>query len=117
MANHFLREFISRLVRGENLTRNEAAQLLDGLLDADATDGQIGAVLAALASKGETVDELTGMAQSLRDRRERANSAHLCFIDPAGPGSSRAKTFNVPPGGAFVIAGGGLPVAKHGNRA
>lgn len=117
MAQHGLCEFIARLVRREDLNRDEAAQLLASLLDAEATDAQIAAALVALAAKGETVEELTGMAMGLRSRAVRVNSCHSCFIDTAGTGSSRAKTFNISTAAAFVIAGAGLPVAKHGNRA
>jgi anthranilate phosphoribosyltransferase len=117
MANDFLRECLSRLMRREDLTRGESARLLDGLLDDDSTDGQIAAVLVALAAKGETVDELAGMASALRTRAVRVNATRQCFIDTAGTGSSTAKTFNISTAAAFVIAGAGLPVAKHGNRA
>ena len=112
-----LTQFIARLVRREDLSRDEAEELLESLLDAEATDAQIAAALVALAAKGETVDELTGMASGLRARAVRVNAAHPCFIDTAGTGSSRAKTFNISTAAAFVIAGAGLPVAKHGNRA
>ncbi|MCA1579066.1 MAG: anthranilate phosphoribosyltransferase [Acidobacteria bacterium] len=112
-----LTPFIARLVRREDLSRDEAEQLLESLLDAEATDAQIAATLVALAAKGETVEELTGMASGLRARAVRVNARHSCFIDTAGTGSSRAKTFNISTAAAFVIAGAGLPVAKHGNRA
>jgi len=117
MATHPLSDFLARLVRRENLSREEAFDLLEALLDADATDAQISGALVALAAKGETVDELTGMAEGLRSRAVRVISQHQCFIDTAGTGSSRAKTFNISTAAAFVIAGAGLPVAKHGNRA
>jgi anthranilate phosphoribosyltransferase len=117
MTQHRLSEFIARLVRREDLNRDEAELLLEALLDTDATDAQIAAALVALAAKGETVEELTGMAKGLRSRAVRVNSKHPCFIDTAGTGSSRAKTFNISTAAAFVIAGAGLPVAKHGNRA
>jgi anthranilate phosphoribosyltransferase len=117
MVNHRLTDFLGRLVRREDLTREEAGQLLDALLDAEVTDAQISAALVALAAKGETVEELTGLVQGLRSRAVRVNSQHPCFIDTAGTGSSRAKTFNISTAAAFVIAGAGLPVAKHGNRA
>jgi anthranilate phosphoribosyltransferase len=112
-----LTEFIARLVRREDLSHDEAEQLLESLLDDEATDAQIAAALVALAAKGETVEELTGMAAGLRARAVRVNARHPCFIDTAGTGSSRAKTFNISTAAAFVIAGAGLPVAKHGNRA
>ena len=114
---HGLTQFIARLVRREDLSRDEAEQLLESLLDAEATDAQIAATLVALAAKGETVEELTGMATGLRSLAVRVNAKHPCFIDTAGTGSSRAKTFNISTAAAFVIAGAGLPVAKHGNRA
>ena len=117
MPHPLLQQFLSRLVRREDLNRVEAGQLLDALLDGDATDSQIAGALVALAAKGETVDELTGMALGLRARAVRVNSGYQCFIDTAGTGSSRAKTFNISTAAAFVIAGAGLPVAKHGNRA
>jgi anthranilate phosphoribosyltransferase len=112
-----LREFTLRLMRGENLSREEAAALLDALLGGDVTDAQIGAALVALAVKGETVEELAGLASAMRARAVRINPRHEVFIDTAGTGSSRAKTFNVSTAAAFVIAGAGLPVAKHGSRA
>src|SRR5688500_17394930 len=117
MAENKLQHFISKLMRREDLTRTEASQLLDALLAESATDAQIAATLVALATKGETFDELTGLALGLRSRAVRVNPNHRCFIDTARTGSSRAKTFNISTAAAFVIAGSGLPVAKHGNRA
>jgi anthranilate phosphoribosyltransferase len=73
--------------------------------------------LVALAIKGETVEELAGMAEAMRAHSVKINSKHADFIDTAGTGSSRVKTFNVSTAAAFVIAGAGLPVAKHGSRA
>ena len=112
-----LRSLLLRLMRGEDLGRAEANTLLDALLAGEATDAQIAAALVALAVKGETVDELAGMATAMRARAVRINSKHERFIDTAGTGSSYAKTFNVSTAAAFVIAGAGLPVAKHGSRA
>src|SRR5215471_1949696 len=112
-----LRDFLSRLMNGENLSRAEATQLLHSLLSDEATDAQIAATLIALKQKGETVEELAGLAAGMRARSLRIKSRHGLFVDTAGTGSSRAKTFNVSTAAAFVIAGAGLPVAKHGNRA
>lgn len=116
-AAECLRALLMRLMRGENLRRAEAAELLDALLDGAATDAQIAAALVALAVKGETVEELTGMAEAMRARARRIKTRHARFIDTAGTGSSHAKTFNVSTAAAFVIAGAGLAVAKHGSRA
>jgi anthranilate phosphoribosyltransferase len=112
-----LRRYISRLGRREDLTRDEAGELLTALLDREATDAQIAATLVLLSAKGETADELTGMASLMRQLAVRISTNHRVYIDTAGTGSSRVKTFNVSTATAFVIAGAGLPVAKHGNRA
>jgi anthranilate phosphoribosyltransferase/anthranilate synthase/phosphoribosyltransferase len=117
MSNEVLRKCLASLMRGEDLSRAEAGRLLDALLDTSATDAQIAAALIALKLKGETVEELAGLAEGMRARAVRINTHHECFIDTAGTGSSCAKTFNVSTAAAFVIAGAGLPVAKHGNRA
>jgi anthranilate phosphoribosyltransferase len=117
MGQNQLQHFLSHLVRGKDLSREEAREFLDALLDEDATDIQIAAALTALATKGETVEELAGLASGLRSKAVRLQCRHECFIDTAGTGSSRAKTFNVSTAAAFVIAACGLPVAKHGNRA
>ena len=112
-----LRDLLTRLAQRESLSRPEAASLLDALLDGAATDAQIAAALMALKMKGETVEEIAGLAEAMRARAVRINSRHRRFIDTAGTGSSSAKCFNVSTAAAFVVAGAGLPVAKHGNRA
>jgi len=117
MIDGDLRSFLPRLMRGEDLSRSEAAQLLDALLDAEASDAQIASTLIALRLNGETFEELAGLTEAMRARAVRITSRHACFIDTAGTGSSRVKTFNVSTAAAFVIAGAGLAVAKHGNRA
>jgi anthranilate phosphoribosyltransferase len=116
-GNLDLREITMRLVRGENLSRTDAANFLDALLDPAATDSQIAAALIALTAKGETVEELAGMAEAMRKRATPLHSRHERFIDTAGTGSSAAKRLNVSTAAAFVVAGAGLPVAKHGARA
>lgn len=117
MVNTALRHYLAGLLNGENLTRSEAAGMLGAMLADDASDAQIAAILVALAAKGETVDELAGLAEALRERAVKVNSCHNVCVDTAGTGSSRAKTFNVSTAAAFVCAGAGLAVAKHGNRA
>jgi anthranilate phosphoribosyltransferase len=117
VGNVELREMTTRLMRGENLARSEAGNFLNALLDPAATDTQVAAALAVLAAKGETVEELAGMADAMRNRAIPVHSRHARFVDTAGTGSSVAKTFNVSTAAAFVIAGAGLPVAKHGSRA
>jgi anthranilate phosphoribosyltransferase len=112
-----LRDATLRLMQRKHLSRAEAARLLGCMLNPVTTDAQIAAALIALAVKGETVEELAGMAEAMRDRAIHLNSCHRNYIDTAGTGSSVAKTFNVSTAASFVIAGAGLPVAKHGARA
>jgi anthranilate phosphoribosyltransferase len=117
MPNSVLHHQLTRLLNREDLDRRESSALLEAMLADDASDAQIAATLVALTTKGETVEELAGMTAALRERAVKVSSCHRLFIDTAGTGSSRAKTFNVSTAAAFVIAGAGLAVAKHGNRA
>ncbi|HEX4950148.1 MAG TPA: anthranilate phosphoribosyltransferase [Blastocatellia bacterium] len=108
--------FLKVLVERNSLTSDEAAALLDFMLSDSATDAQIAALLIALAAKGESAEELTGFARTMRRRSTRIKSArHTAFIDTCGTGGSAVKTFNVSTASAFVVAAAGLPVAKHGN--
>ncbi|PYL06656.1 MAG: anthranilate phosphoribosyltransferase [Verrucomicrobia bacterium] len=117
IGNGALGEATSRLLRSEDLTETDAAEFLQALLEPDASDAQIAFALSAMAAKGETADELAGMAAAMRARAVPLPTHHTRFIDTAGTGSSAVKTFNVSTAAAFVIAGAGLPVAKHGSRA
>jgi len=110
-----IRESLDKLISGQSLEQEEAAALLDQILSEEATDAQIGAALVALASKGETARELAGFAETMRARSLRIESRYDRFLDTCGTGGSPAKTFNVSTAAAFVVAGAGLPVAKHGN--
>ena len=112
-----LHHFLVRLMRGENLSLNESSEFFHALTDENANPAQIAGALVALAAKGETFEELAGMARVMREKAIRVTSRQKNFIDTAGTGSSNAKTFNVSTAAAFVIAGAGLTVAKHGNRA
>lgn len=109
--------YLNRLIRGENLSANEAADFFRALTDGNANPAQIAGALAALTAKGETFEELAGMAGVMREQSVKITTRHKNFIDTTGTGSSLAKTFNVSTATAFVVAGAGLPVAKHANRA
>lgn len=116
-ANTLLRPFVWRLMRGEDLSKLEAAEFMRILLDNDRTNvEQIAAALVALAIKGETGAELAGMAAVMRERAEPFPIRKTRFVDIGGTGASAAKVFNVSTAAAFVVAGAGLPVAKHSNR-
>jgi anthranilate phosphoribosyltransferase len=109
--------FLNRLMRGEDLNFKEAAQFFRVLTDRDTYPQQIAGALVALTAKGETFAELAGMASVMREQAVKVSTRQKNFIDTAGTGSSVAKTFNVSTASAFVIAGAGLTVANHANRA
>ncbi len=106
---------LDKLLRREDLTRQEAAALLEEMLQA--SEAFIAAALVALAMKGETAEELVGFAETLRAHALRIQSERSDVVDTAGTGGSPRKTFNVSTAAACVIAAAGVPVAKHGNRA
>jgi anthranilate phosphoribosyltransferase len=108
--------FLTRLVRGEDLSFNEAADFFRALTDKNANPAQIAGALVALSAKGETFVELAAMARVMREQAVRIDSRHKHFIDTTGTGSSASKTFNVSTAAAFVAAGAGLAVAKQSNR-
>lgn len=112
-----LADVSARLERGEDLSRAESSALLHALLEPSTNDQDIAAILTALANKGETSHELTGMAEAMRARMVPLRCDHPKVVDTAGTGASKAKTFNVSTAAAFVIAAAGLPIAKHGARA
>lgn len=109
--------FLNRLVRGEDLNLREAAEFFRVLTDRETYPQQIAGALVALTAKGETFEELAGMARVMREQAVQISTHQKNFIDTTGTGSSAVKTFNVSTAAAFVIAGAGLTVAKHANRA
>ncbi len=120
-------EAIRRVVERQDLTRLEAAGAMEAIMSGAASNAQIAAFLTALRMKGETVDELIGFAQVMREKVVRvrtrgetvaalAGTDREMLIDTAGTGGDAAGTFNVSTATAFVVAGAGLRVAKHGNR-
>ena len=109
--------FLTRLIRGENLSVDEASEFFHALTDINANPTQIAGALIALTAKGETFQELAGMARVMREKAVKIKTRHNNFIDTTGTGSSSAKTFNVSTATAFVVAGAGLTVAKHASHA
>lgn len=111
-----IQEAIGELVAGRSLSTELAAAAMHELMDGEATQAQIGGFLVALRMKGETEDELAGLATAMRDKALRVwTEAEV--IDTCGTGGDGAGTFNVSTTVAFVAAAAGIPVAKHGNRA
>ena len=127
MTSPIITEALRTLVDRRDLTRIEAAGAMEAIMSGAATDVQIAAFLTALRMKGETVEELIGFAQVMRQKvvKVRTRAAELVgqtgtdremLIDTCGTGGDASGTFNVSTATAFVVAGAGIKVAKHGNR-
>ena len=111
-----IKEAIGSLVSGNSLTMEEASCVMEEIMDGSATQAQLGAFLVALKLKGETADEVAGLASVMRARSSRVSLTGP-VIDIVGTGGDGSNTFNISTTAAFVMAGAGLKVAKHGNRA
>ena len=121
---------IQQVVQGNDLTEDDMVRVMDHIMEGKATDAQIGAFITALRMKGETIEEITGAAKVMRDKatpirvgsdtvdidRDDINVDQETIVDTCGTGGDGTNTFNVSTTTAFVAAGGGLKVAKHGNR-
>ncbi len=107
---------ISQVAGRHDLTQAEAEGAMDEIMTGAATPAQIGGYLMALRMKGETIDEITGSARSMRRAANHPPVNVEGLIDTCGTGGDGAHTFNISTTVAFVVAGAGLPVAKHGNR-
>lgn len=112
-----IREGIQKLVEGRDLDSSEATAIMKEIMQGSATPAQIGSFLTALRMKGETVQEISAFAAVMREFCHRIHpKVNGRLVDTCGTGGDRIKTFNVSTAGAFVVAGAGIPVAKHGNR-
>lgn len=107
---------IQKIVDRQDLTQEEARQVMDEMLNGAATQAQIGAFLTAMRMKGETLDELTGFAAVLKEKAQHIAPRAKNYVDLVGTGGDGTFTFNVSTTAALVAAGAGLTIAKHGNR-
>ena len=111
-----MKEILAKLVAGNDLSVEEAKKAREIILTGQATDAQIAAFLTALRMKGETIDEITGLASVLRDKANTIAPKVDKHVDLVGTGGDCTYSFNISTTSAFVVAAAGLPVAKHGNR-
>ena len=112
-----MREILDRLARGRDLTETEAADAMDRVMGGDVPPATIAGLLMALRTKGETVPEIVGFARAIRARGLPFPRAGRGLVDTCGTGGDGAHTFNISTTAAFIAAGAGARVAKHGNRA
>lgn len=109
-------DLLKKVVSRQNLTETEAASVVDEILSGNMTPAQIAGMLMALATKGETFEELAGAARAMRAKSRRIQVTGSPIVDIVGTGGDGLHTFNVSTTSAFVVAGAGVVVAKHGNR-
>jgi len=109
-------EKLKKLTGRQDLDASEMAQMISEIFSGRLTDAQIGAFMAALATKGETYEELAGAATAMRRKAIRLETPSNTVVDTCGTGGDGARTFNISTTTAFVVAGCGVTVAKHGNR-
>jgi len=115
--NAFYQNVISTIQRKGTLEESEAEQLIVAILEEKVSEVQLAALLSGLAVKGEAVSEITGFVRGMRRFAIHLDHQQEQLVDTAGTGGDGAETFNISTAAAFVIAGAGVPVAKHGNRA
>lgn len=112
-----IREGVQKLIAGVDLTYDESRAIMREIMSGNATQAQIGAFLTALRMKGETIDEISALAGVMREFCKRINpKVRGRLVDTCGTGGDLIKTFNISTTAAFVIAGAGVKIAKHGNR-
>ncbi|MDI6774176.1 MAG: anthranilate phosphoribosyltransferase [Verrucomicrobiota bacterium] len=112
-----MKEHLQKIIDGKDLTQAESTAVFDLIMSGQATPAQIGAFVVGLRMKGETVDEVAGGAMSMRRHAVFVDAGGLPVVDTCGTGGDSTGTFNISTTAAFVVAGAGVPVAKHGNRA
>lgn len=112
-----IQQAIATITGGGSLGREEARMVMDEIMEGEATHAQIGSLVTALRMKGETSEEITGFAESMRSRANRVETEQFDLLDTCGTGGDGANTFNISTASALVAAAGGIRVAKHGNRA
>ncbi len=110
------RDYLTKIIDRKNLTQSEMSEMIRLIFSGEVTDSQVGAFMAALATKGETFEELAGAAQAMRRKAIRIEAPGQTVVDTCGTGGDGANTFNISTTTAFVVAGCGVTVAKHGNR-
>ena len=116
-----IREAINRVIERKDLDEKQMVEVMNEIMNGEATPAQIGSFITALRMKGETIDEISGAARVMREKATRISTGVAVekgeiLVDTCGTGGDSSGTFNVSTATAFVVAAAGIPVAKHGNR-
>ena len=111
-----IQDAIKKVVEGNDLAEEEMVDTMNEIMEGKTTDAQIACFLTALRLKGETVEEITGAVRVMREKATKINTKHSLVVDTCSTGGTGLHSFNISTTSAFVVAGAGVPVAKHGNR-
>ncbi len=118
MANEIdIRKYLQKIIERQDLTAREMSCVFDLIMEGQLTPAQTAALISTLRMKGESVEEITGAAMAMRRHAVKIDTGGLPVVDTCGTGGDGGNTFNISTTAAFVVAGAGVPVAKHGNRA
>lgn len=112
-----IHEALMQMLRAESLSADQAASVMTTIMEGEASPVMIASLLTALRMKGETVEEIAGFARVMREKAIRIHPRCTPLVDTCGTGGAKHKLFNISTASAFVVAGAGVAVAKHGNRA
>ncbi len=111
-----IKNYLEKVIAKENLTIKEAAEVMLLIMNGEVNNSQLAGFLTGLKSKGETAEEIAGFANTMREKSIKINTDKENTIDVCGTGGDNSHTFNISTAAAFVVAGAGIRVAKHGNR-
>jgi anthranilate phosphoribosyltransferase len=111
-----MKTFLDAVLNRRDLSQDEAYKAMEFIMEGNANDCQIAAFITALKIKGETTDEISGFSRAMLDKAIKVKSRHKNIVDTCGTGGDGLGTFNISTTAAFIAAGAGVPVAKHGNR-
>ncbi|MEA2015514.1 MAG: anthranilate phosphoribosyltransferase [Actinomycetota bacterium] len=111
-----MKDFLEKILNGIDLSSDEAYRAMEFIMEGKANDCQIAAFLTALKMKGETASEISGFSLAMLDKAVKVKSSHLNLVDTCGTGGDGLYTFNISTTAAFIAAGAGVQIAKHGNR-
>lgn len=115
-GDYAMKDFLEKVLNGNDLNQDEAYGAMEFIMEGNANDCEIAALLTALKMKGETAAEISGFSRAMLEKAIKVKSKHRNLVDTCGTGGDGLYTFNISTTAAFIAAGAGVPIAKHGNR-